>query len=377
MTEQDTTERRRVEFACEFRPHDEDLSGVSRDSPAPRGGAFVTSARFLPKDLWARIEASGHCVYYDAEMLEDFGMFRSPTGWRYDTEGLQMILDAEMRVAVQGVEIGSTAEVGNALEEAARRLGEAAAGEAEEEARREAERLRKGEEYAAWRAEVTAGLTETSAMPERGEVVWSELRSFGEEIPGTGHATGDRWYAGEIDGRAVFLRAGGYIVTAFAPRETADRWILSGYRETEKRYGAASAAQSLLFCCGVEGDPVLGGDAMARLVEIFGAEHFVGLAASEPWYIRPGVDFPEDEEAVARDHGIEPVMLEMVAKPDVDYDPKQTPIDHPNPTKIDPFFGSSAIAVWKDQGERLIGETTETEFFELSADQRRALERAL
>lgn len=242
----------------------------------------------------------------------------------------------------------------------------------------EAERLCRGEEYAAWQERITAGLVKTSAGPTCREVRWSELCFFDAETPGTGYATGNRWYQGEdSEGRKVYFRSFGGAVEFYAPRETADHWILADHYESEKKYGQAQAAQQLLHHYELWINGVFGGDARMRLVEMFGVEHFVALAASEPWYIRLGTDFPEDEAEVAMQHGIEPIMLEEVANARVDYDPKQTPIDHPSPTALDGFSGPSASTIWRDQRGRLIGEAKCSEFFELSADQREALERAL
>lgn len=89
-----------VYFNCESAPHDEDLSGVLLNRPAPNGGSFTLTHR-IDKPVFSRIAKYGR--YYDREMLEDFDMFYHDPGWRFSIKALEE-LEKDLDVYVNGKE---------------------------------------------------------------------------------------------------------------------------------------------------------------------------------------------------------------------------------------------------------------------------------
>lgn len=73
-------------FHCESKPHNEDLSNVILNRPAPNSGLFTLQHR-ISNDLFQRIKKFG--TYWDAEWLEDCDMFYSSPGWRFSIEAIK------------------------------------------------------------------------------------------------------------------------------------------------------------------------------------------------------------------------------------------------------------------------------------------------
>jgi hypothetical protein len=90
-----------VYFHCESAPHDEDLSGVVLNRPAPRSGLFTIEQRLSP-ELFARIKKFG--TYWDREWLDDCDMFYHEEGWRYGEEAIGELLKTN-RVFIDGIEV--------------------------------------------------------------------------------------------------------------------------------------------------------------------------------------------------------------------------------------------------------------------------------
>lgn len=75
-----------IYFTCESDPHDEHLSDIILNSPAPNGGIFTLDHR-VDKDLFDRIKSHGR--YWDREFLEDCDMFEDEPGWRFNVEAVK------------------------------------------------------------------------------------------------------------------------------------------------------------------------------------------------------------------------------------------------------------------------------------------------
>lgn len=69
-----------IYFTTESAPHDEDLSNVLLNRPAPNMGAFTLDHR-ISTDLFNRVKA--YAVYYSKDWLEECDMFFSNPGWRF------------------------------------------------------------------------------------------------------------------------------------------------------------------------------------------------------------------------------------------------------------------------------------------------------
>lgn len=90
-----------IYFHCESAPHDEDLSKVILNSPAPNNGSFTLDHR-ISETLFSRISQFGS--YYSAEFLEDCDMFGSAPGWRFSKEAIEELMKTN-RVFIDNIEV--------------------------------------------------------------------------------------------------------------------------------------------------------------------------------------------------------------------------------------------------------------------------------
>ena len=90
-----------IYFHCESAPHDEDLSGVILNRPAPNGGLFILTHR-VPADIFNQIKPFG--AYWDRDWLEECDMFTAEPGWRFSAKAVQELARTN-RVFVNGKEI--------------------------------------------------------------------------------------------------------------------------------------------------------------------------------------------------------------------------------------------------------------------------------
>lgn len=90
-----------IYFRCESAPHEEDLTGVLLNRPAPSGGAYLLSHR-ISNDLFARVKK--FAKYYNREFLEDCDMFFSEPGWRFTYDAITELKKTN-RVFVDNIEV--------------------------------------------------------------------------------------------------------------------------------------------------------------------------------------------------------------------------------------------------------------------------------
>lgn len=91
-----------IYFHCESAPHNEDLSDVILNSPAPNLGAFTLQHK-LNEQLFSQIRP--YARYYSAEFLEDCDMFTSSPGYRFSVQAIEKLLKLGKRVFVDDQEI--------------------------------------------------------------------------------------------------------------------------------------------------------------------------------------------------------------------------------------------------------------------------------
>lgn len=92
-----------IYFHCESAPHDEDLSQVVLNRPAPNKGLFTITHR-IDSSLFSRIKRFGS--YWDAEWLEDCDMFYSSPGWRFSSDAIaELAKDRDVYIDGQKVEL--------------------------------------------------------------------------------------------------------------------------------------------------------------------------------------------------------------------------------------------------------------------------------
>lgn len=91
-------------FNVESAPHNEDLSTVILNRPAPNDGTFTLTHR-VNSDVWKNLKAAGNGRYYDKDWLEDMDMFFSSPGWRYGFGAIKWALENGYRVFADDKEI--------------------------------------------------------------------------------------------------------------------------------------------------------------------------------------------------------------------------------------------------------------------------------
>ena len=90
-----------IYFTCESKPHDEDLTGVLLNRPAPNGGLFTIDHRIGP-ELFSRVKSFG--TYWDKDWLEECDMFTSSPGWRFSEKAVKEFLKTN-RVFIDNIEV--------------------------------------------------------------------------------------------------------------------------------------------------------------------------------------------------------------------------------------------------------------------------------
>lgn len=92
-----------IYFHCESAPHDEDLSQVVLNRPAPNKGLFTITHR-IEQSLFSRIKKFGS--YWSEEWLEECDMFYSSPGWRFSSDAIaELAKDRDVYVDDQKVEL--------------------------------------------------------------------------------------------------------------------------------------------------------------------------------------------------------------------------------------------------------------------------------
>ena len=97
-----------VTVSCESAPHEEDLSNVILNRPAPNLGAFLIHDR-LPKSLFQLIKPFGY--YYSSDDLEEFDMFYSEPGWRFPLQALDVLLKKGVKLKMGNYELSKVEDV--------------------------------------------------------------------------------------------------------------------------------------------------------------------------------------------------------------------------------------------------------------------------
>lgn len=101
-----------VEVTCVMQPHDRDLSDTLLNRPAPQGGMYRIRT-WLPESLFKKV--AEHSAYWDSDTLGQFDMFQATPGRYYGAEAIETLLGEGLRVNVQGTEIQSVDEIGEAV----------------------------------------------------------------------------------------------------------------------------------------------------------------------------------------------------------------------------------------------------------------------
>lgn len=280
-----------INVGVESEPHNEDLSNVLLNRPAPSDGAFIIYQR-IPRPLWDKMKSAG-AWYYSADDLEELDMFNVAPGWRYNISALRVLLENGYTLTVRGEDVTTVEQLDamfmpEAIEAYWQRVKDERnekKRQAELTARREAEeREAERQAYEVWKAEHLTGLVKTFANDDRDQsgVEWKSVAHFGGA--GSWHTTGDSWHVAVIDGHTCYKCYYGNAVVSYVPQHIVDRWCEAHWQKRVEAYkgDAAAAARKVLVDSLHE---YIGADIAKRLVEIHGADHFVKLATATEWWI--------------------------------------------------------------------------------------------
>lgn len=91
-----------INVYVESKPHDDDLSNVILNSPVPNKGAFLVPERIIKK-VWSKIKQNNSCWFLSSDDLEEFDMFFSRPGWRYNLDALQILFDNNYTLRIEGI----------------------------------------------------------------------------------------------------------------------------------------------------------------------------------------------------------------------------------------------------------------------------------
>lgn len=311
MTTKPAEQAEQIEIEVESEPHNEDLSTVVLNRPAPNGGAFLISTR-LARNVWEKAKAAG-AYYYSADDLEDFDMFNAPAGWRYPIEslreliraGLHLVVRDEVATTIEQLDAMFTPEACAAYHERQRIAEEAAKrAEAERKAEAAAAAARKEAEFTAWKAQHINHLVRTySSLPATGE----PLERVHFNCAGTWYTTGNTYTRYEIAGQTVWCLDYGNATCWYAPQAMIDEAVKASFQRDVERYGAARAARYVLDKVTNYAD-CIGGDVAVRLVELHGEKYFVDLAATEEWRIA-NMNSPQYKVRTAERFGLPHVQM--------------------------------------------------------------------
>lgn len=276
-----------IRVHIESEPHDQDLSGVLLNRPAPNSGSFMIDRR-LDRAVWNEMKAKG-AGYWSADDLEDMDMFDATPGWRYSLDAIAALLRHGYTLDIRGETIATeeglrglfTAEAKAAYKErVTREREEAERARMEAKKRSEEERAARGASYAIWQQTFLAGRVSSSIGPDAGAGrygaggPWEPVYTAEKGTPGAWYDTGDRWYQNP---QGVLRRDYGNASLWFAPQEVVDSWVLACDD------GSVAYARHVLeyYQYGVYGS-----DIANRLVELKGLDHYLDRARSEEWLIK-------------------------------------------------------------------------------------------
>lgn len=301
-----------ITVRVESEPHEQDLSNVLLNRPAPNGGAFMISAR-IDRAVWSQMKAAG-AWYMSADELEDMDMFQSEPGWRYSLDAIAVLLRHGYTLSLRGETVTTEQQLRGlftAEAKAAYRARVEAEREAAERARQEAarraedERTIRGASYTIWQQVFVAGLVSTSIGPDASAGTygaggpWEPVYRAEKGTPGAWYDTGDRWYQNSA---GVLRRDYGNASVWFASQETVDSWVLACDN------GSVGYARHVLE---YHGYGVHGSDVADRLIELKGLDHYLERARSEEWLIKAGNYSSRAIDTIAH-YGITPTAIGLV-----------------------------------------------------------------
>ena len=256
----------------ELEPHNQDLTNMLINRPAPTWGAFVISNR-LDKKILDEMKNAGAWYWSESE-LEDMDMFHSEPGWRYSLEALHILIRHGFTLNLRGQIVSTLEELDYLFSDQGKmeyraRLDLQHEDEAREIKHEKDAQVAKWNVQDKWEEQHLAGLLHISSHPER--ATWRKIESPFE------YST---WFVAEIDGVTIYRCHAGvqstYYVTEELAREAVENywnWLVNQiYNGNEAR-----AAWNILTHVTVYRECYFGSDS-ELLLEMHGEEFFAGRA---------------------------------------------------------------------------------------------------
>lgn len=268
----------------EVEPHTRSADDGNPDRP----GAFLISSHIGDDAILEQIR-QGDAQFYDDEDVEDYDLDDEP-GWRYPIESLRILVQNGYQLELLGETVAAIEQLDGMFTATAKR------------ARRDRQNARhaqwvkdihaeievdnkKAEEYRTWQAVMLWNTVKTFALDDMGDdgITWSRLAHF--DGPGSWITTGDTWYVAEVDGNLVYKCHYGNAIAAYARQSIVDEWCEKNWQHRVEVLcdGRADLAARHVLMLSIH--DLVGSDVAKRLIALYGAAHFIGLATETEWLV--------------------------------------------------------------------------------------------